>query len=188
MRSLLVIGLMVMSVGVMGQNVKVHMDNGTEDGEFVNDVIKAHTDDAIICQLGTYKLEKLKAVLFFQQPSDALSEKLIKSGVKVIDRWSDPMYAGQYSTRYESKVIMIPKYESTKQGAILFQILGVGAVAAATVLSVSDLPENASLDDIKARRNNVKTLSIGGGIGFALGTIFKAEAEKDIRDALHPDL
>jgi hypothetical protein len=78
----------------------------------------------------------------------------------------------------------LSKIRDTKDGAKMAQILGAVGVASAIVLSVSDLPDNATLEDIEKRQNTIKGLAIGGGSLFVIGISIDLHSDRRLIDLL----
>lgn len=158
--------LFTFSVVAFSQRAKIYIKNGENASDiFIVDQVTSHTDDLLLCKDNDYYFNNITAVIFFQEPSNEMSDLLKSKGIKVIDRYSDDLYAGE---PYRSLPQNFTPSASSRKSKV-FQFAGIGLLTSAVVLSVTDLPEGSTLEDLKERQNLIKTLAICGGVGFTIG-------------------
>lgn len=187
MRYLLVIGLLVIGFGSSAQMVDIYID--TLEKQVYHDVINSHDEVSMYGEQYNYKYEIVEKVIFYSKPENSLSQKLKDSGIKVLYDYDNPSVVTQWENVEKqpgTPVSMATKAYSTQSTGVMFQIIGIGAMAAATAISFADYPDNPTQEDYDRRKNTVQALAIGGGLSFTVGITIKLNGDRQLFEAVHP--
>jgi len=188
---------MFIPVLAFSQKVRVHIVEG-DTNVYYNDYIKGHSNRELIGQLNSYPYRRLMEVMFYSEPSAALVDKLRLNRVRVVDRFSDPVYLHQAESQPEF-TLNLPDEEALrenedrqlisalegKHGAMAFEVIGIGLISTALVHQFDKYKSAVpSVSELQKRENQVKTLAIIGGASFLVGWTINISSDRAIIDVL----
>lgn len=186
MRNLLEIGLLLTSVMCTAQNADIFID--TLGQQIYHDKIQAHSFGTMFGTDHNYKMETIQKIIFYGKPSIELVRVLKDAGVKILYDYDNPSIPTTFvdeNKALDNPLSNVTKAYSVQDAGIMLQIVGIGAMAVATVLSVSELDDDATLDDLENRQNLVKGLAIGGGVFFTVGITIKLHGDRQLFKAVN---
>ncbi|WP_258104104.1 hypothetical protein [Marinoscillum sp. MHG1-6] len=175
---------------IQAQTVKIHMME-EDSSYFINDVINAAGDNVLYCKGGNLSFSRIKAVMFYEEPIDQVVEKLNTADIKVVDRYSDTMYASDLMKLRPPSNLDDPQVSKNfnPEGSInqvsggkALQFLGMGLVVGALLIVNADLPDNFTQDDLDRRQGIINGFSIVGGLSFGVGSIIEFNGIKEFFD------
>lgn len=180
MKNLIILALVLVAITTNAQKVKISLKTDPEN--LISDVIQAHGGKYLFGENNQYSIENISVVLCYEQPSESFIKALTNASVKIIDRYSDPLYQQDYELmpeplKQDDIMLNMPAYQAnndTEGIDKMFKVLGVvgltGSILSMTrKVTTQDIIDNPDIyEDV---RKTSRGLGIAGGICLSVGFI-----------------
>lgn len=177
----MVIGLLIMVLGGFSQQADIYID--TLDKKVYHDKIKSHSFGTMFGESHQYKMKIVQKIIFYEKPDISLTQSLKDAGVKVLYDYDNPSVLndfGSVNKRLDTPEALTARAYTSQNIGVTMKVLGIGAMAAATILSVSKYPDGATQETIDKRLETIKGLALSGAVCFTVGIIIKLDGDRDL--------
>lgn len=189
LRTLITVGVLLVAVHLQAQKADIYIDTLHQDK--YQDVIVDFGLTKMFGQKYTYKYKTVEKIIFYEKPYPSFIQKLRDQQIEIVYGFED--ISLDNLTDKEKEQVDLRLYElhrayRNQDAGVILQVVGAGALATATILTVTDMPGNSSLKDVVKRQNLIKTLAVGGGLSFTAGIVIHLNGNRMMFRTAHPDL